>query len=281
MSVFDRHASNRHASNRHESMRSGLLAAMLCALAACGSDAGSETRQAVAGTAAPSSAAGTTAAASARNDRDGAYSEARPGDAGVTGTQLLSHPDDLQVVMLGYRLRGLAPPLAQWAEGQQAVRRANEFERATVLQGERERLQSIYDGTADVGRLRLNVNSQFSEYDGSRGGYYLTAFSPGSVFTFSAQPVPGAREQVRVQVDNEEELNFWPLDAVAAQDVLREAGGTRSVTLDSSFRITGVSQRSDGTTITVRLQRYAIVADRYRNPVVLGERMFDEEGSRR
>src|SRR3546814_11943160 len=80
----------------------------------------------------------------------------------------------------------MVPPRAQWAEGQQAVRRANEFERATVLQGERERLQSIYDGTADVGRLRLNVDSQFSEYDGSRGGYYLTAFSPGSVFTFSA-----------------------------------------------------------------------------------------------
>jgi len=260
----------------------GLLVAMLCALAACGSDAGSESQQAVAGAAAPSSAAGATTAASARSGRDdGASSSAGPGDAHVAGTQLLSHPDDLQMVMLGYRLRGLVPALAQWAEGQQAVRRANEFERATVLQGERERLQSIYDGTADVGRLRLNVNSQFSEYDGSRGGYYLTAFSPGSVFTFSAQPVSGAREQVRVQVDNEEELNFWPLDAVAAQDVLREAGGTRSVTLDSSFRITGVSQRSDGTTINVRLQRYAIVADRYRNPVVLGERTFDEEGSRR
>src|SRR3546814_920902 len=211
---------------------------------------------------------------------DAASPAAAPAGATAVGTQLLGHPDDLQMIMLGYRLRGMVPPLAQWAEGQQAVRRANEFERATVLQGERERLQSIHDGTADVGRRRLNVNSQFSEYDGNRGGYYLTAFSPGSVFTFSAQPTPGAREQVRVQVDNEEELNFWPLDAAAAQDVLREAGSTRSVTLDGSFRITGVSQRSDGTTITVRLQRYAIVADRYRNPVVLGELMFDEEGGR-
>ena len=281
MSAFDR-----HASNRRESMRSGLLAAVLCTLAACGSDAGSEPRDAVAGTDAPSGTAAAPAtaapsAAPARSERDEASSAAGSGDAYVAGTQLLSHPDDLQMVMLGYRLRGLVPPLAQWAEEQQAVGRANEFERATVLQGERERLQSIYDGTADVGRLRLNVNSQFSEYDGSRGGYYLTAFSPGSVFTFSAQPVSGASEHVRVQVDNEDELNFWPLDAAAAQDVLREAGGTRSVTLDSSFRITGVSQRSDGTTIAVRLQRYAIVADRYRNPVVLGERMFDEEGSRR
>src|SRR3546814_14942041 len=108
------------------------------------------------------------------------------------------------MIMLGYRLRGMVPPLAQWAEGQQAVRRANEFERATVLQGERERLQSIYDHTADVGRLRLHVHSQFSEYDGSRGGYYINAFSPGSVFTFSAQPVSGASAQVPLQVSNEQ-----------------------------------------------------------------------------
>jgi len=270
------------ASDRRISMRSGLLAGALCVLAGCGSEAGPGAAAAVAGTTGGSSqvtpVTGATVAAASGSD---SAATAAPAGTTVAGTQLLSHPDDLQMIMLGYRLRGLVPPLAQWAEGQQAVRRANEFERATVLQGERERLQSIYDGTADVGRLRLNVNSQFSEYDGNRGGYYLTAFSPGSVFTFSAQPVSGASEQVRVQVDNEEELNFWPLDAAAAQDVLREAGGTRSVTLDGSFRITGVSQRSDGTTITVRLQRYAIVADRYRNPLVLGELVFDGEGSRR
>src|SRR3546814_4333582 len=131
---------------------------------------------------------------------DAASPAAAPAGATAVGTQLLGHPDDLQMIMLGYRLRGMVPPLAQWAEGQQAVRRANEFERATVLQGERERLPSIHDGTADVGRLRLNVNSQFSEYAGNRGGYYLTAFPPGSVFTFSAQPPPGAREPVRVPV---------------------------------------------------------------------------------
>ena len=47
---------------------------------------------------------------------------------------------------------------------------------------EQGRLQAIYDGTADVGRLRLNVNARFGEYDSARGGYYLDAFMPGSVF---------------------------------------------------------------------------------------------------
>lgn len=270
------------ASDRWCSMRRGLLAAALCALAACGTDAGPGSPETVVAAGARASAAGGTPGAAAtgtatqaRSGGDAGLSAAAPAATGVAGTQLLSHPDDLQMVMLGYRLRGLVPPLAQWAEGQQTVRRANEFERAAVLQAERERLQSIYDGTAGVGRLRLEVRSQFSEYDGNRGGYYLTAFAPGSVFTFSTQPVSGTREQVSVQVDNEEELNFWPLDAAAAQEVLRASNGTRSVTLDSSFRITGVTQRSGSTTITVRLQRYAIVSNRYRSPTVLGEQAFD------
>lgn len=263
------------ASDRRGPLRPGLLALTLCALAACAPDTGSGSPEAAAGAAATAPDAVASATASTRAGGLSTAAEAAPADAAIVGTRLLSHPDDLQMVMLGYRMRGLEPPLAQWAEGQAAVRRANEFDRAAVLQAERERLQSVYDGTADVGRLRLNISSQFSEYDGSRGGYYLTAFAPGSVFRFSAQPLSHEQEHVLVQVDNEEELNFWPLDAAAAQDVLREARGVRSLTLDSRFRITGVTQRSDGTTITARLQRYAIVSDRYRSPVVLGERVFD------
>lgn len=264
-------------SDRLVSLRRALLATVLCALSGCSSpDAGPGLADAATGTAGNRPPGAPAASAAAPGRAAGAASSmAAPASAAVAGTTLLSHPDDLQMVMLGYRLRGLVPPLARWAEGQVAVRRANEFDRAAVLQAERDRLQSVYDGTATVGRLRLNVDSQFSEYDGNRGGYYLTAFAPGSVFRFSAQPVSGANEQVAVQVDNEEELNFWPLDAAAARDVLHQHNGSRSVALDSVFRIVGVAQRSGGTTIIVRLQRYAIVSDRYRNPTVLGERVFD------
>lgn len=261
------------ASDRDTGLRAGLLATALCALAACGSDAGS----AAAGSPATGAAASATAASATASADEGtaAATPATAADAGGTGGQLLSHPDHLQMVMLGYRLRGMTPPLAQWAEAQYAVQRANEFERAAVLASERQRLQGIYDGTANVGRLRMDVGAQLSQYDAARGGYYLTAFTPGSVFNFSAEPASHAREQVAVQVDNEEELNFWPLDAAAAQDVLRKTNGSRSVDLDSHFRITGITQRSGGPTITVRLQRYTIVSTRYRQPVVLGERRFD------
>ena len=39
------------------------------------------------------------------------------------------------------------------------------FKRPALLREEQERLQGIYDGTADVGRLRMNVNARFGEYD--------------------------------------------------------------------------------------------------------------------
>src|SRR5690606_13652224 len=134
---------------------------------------------------------------------------------------------------------------------------------AAVLESELQRLQGIYDGTAGVGRLRMDVSAQLSQYDSARGGYYLTAFTPGSAFNFSAELASPARERISVQVDNEEELNFWPLDAATAQEVLRKTNGSRSVSLDSRFRITGIGQRSGGPTITVRLQRYTIVSTRY------------------
>lgn len=266
-------------SDRTLGLRVGLLAMALGALTACGAG----TDSATVATTAPAGDAGATAAkgASAVAGTSSATTAttiaaaAAPGDdAGVVGTQLLSHPDDLQMVMLGYRLRGIMPPLQQWAEAQYAVRTANEFEREATLKSERDRLQAIYDGTAGIGYLRLGVSAELSEYDAARGGYYFTAFTPGSVFNFSAQPGSTA-ERIAMRVENEEELNFWPLDATAAQEVLRQSRW-RKVDLDSYFRITGVTQRGSGPTINVRLQRYMIVSDQRDNPAVLGERNFGD-----
>lgn len=264
-------------------LRLAALAVALCALAACGDDAASPAGAADA-PATPAASATTPAAPASTAPASAApavqaHATASPGAVGIGGTQTLNHPDDLQVVMLGYRLRGKAPPIAEWAAAQSVVKNANEFDRARMLEAERERLQGIYDGTDGVGSLRLNVNARFSEYDGGRGGYYLDAFTPGSSFAFSAQPAPHpfGSERVTLQVGNAEELNFWPLDAAAAQDALARNNGVRNVVLDSSFRIVGVSQGSDGPVVALRLQRYVILSSRYGQPAVLGERSFDHD----
>ncbi|WP_241044802.1 hypothetical protein [Pseudoxanthomonas sp. LH2527] len=257
-----------------------LVLALTVALAACeGGQAEGDTASASASTA---QAAGTSPAAAspeARASSDKAVAASGAPAAARFGDRQLDHPDDLQILMLAYRLEGRTPPIDEWAAAQSRVAYADEFKRPALLKEEQERLQGIYDGTADVGRLRMNVNARFGEYDASRGGYYLDAFMPGSAFNFSVQPSPSAgTQQISLQVDNPEELNFWPLDATAAQDVLTRNSGMRSVVLDSRFVITGISRRNDGRVISARLAGYAIGSDHYNRPATFGELRFDAGG---
>lgn len=261
-----------------------LVLALTVALAACeGGQAEGDTASAStsASTAQASGTSPAAAAPDARVSSDKAVATSGAPAVARFGDRQLDHPDDLQILMLAYRLEGRTPPIDEWAAAQSRVAYADEFTRPALLKEEQERLQGIYDGTADVGRLRMNVNARFGEYDASRGGYYLDAFMPGSAFNFSVQPSPSAgTQQISLQVDNPEELNFWPLDATAAQDVLTRNSGMRSVVLDSRFVITGISRRNDGRVISARLAGYAIGSDHYNRPATFGELRFDAGGGR-
>ena len=262
---------------RGKGRRLALMVAL--ALAGCGDDAANDARAAVAapaidGAAPGQPAGGQPAAAAAPAPMQGA--SAAVGAAAVDGGRELAHPEGLQMLLFAYRLEGRVPPIGEWAAAQQRVRSANEFERGEVLREERARLQAVYDGTAQVGRLRMNVGASFSEYDASRGGYYLNAFTPGSLFTFSARPDGSRSETVSLRIDNPGELNFWALDPAAAQELLTKNGGQRNVTLDARLRITGVSRRSDGPVLSATLLGYTIISTRYRQPAVLGELEFHD-----
>lgn len=275
------------ASERRSLLRGALCAAVL-SLAACGSDDAPVAAGAAGATAAvtagppPSDAsvpAPSAASAPAATDAAPATS-AVAGAAPVLGPRELSHPEDLQMVMLGYRLQGRVPPLAEWAAAQPGVKYANEFERAALLAQETARFQDIFDATAGVGRLRLNVNSRLSEYDAGRGGFYVDAYLPGSGFTFAVQPAsyPVREERVTLSIEDNGELNFWPVDATTAQQALARNQNLREVLLDSELMITGASRRSDSVVITARLLGYGIVSSHYDHPVRLGERRFDGAG---
>lgn len=267
------------ASDARRTVRACMPVALAVALAACGGGQGRD-----AGDAAPSATTDRVAAAGAASQASAAAgaTPASPADAAGAGPaarfgeRQLDHPDNLQMLMLMYRLEGREPPIGEWAAAQSRVAYADEFQRPALLKEEQERLQGIHDSTAEVGRLRMNVNARFGEYDATRGGYYLDAFVPGSQFNFTAQPSPSTGAQrISLQIDNPEELNFWPLDAAAAKDVLARNGGQRNVVLDSRFRITGIGRRGDGPVISARLLGYAIGSDRYGNPVTFDERRFE------
>ncbi|TNJ33015.1 hypothetical protein [Arenimonas terrae] len=269
-------------SDRSVWLRIALTAALASLLVACGNDApvaadnAGDAAAPVAGQDAP---AATPAPAPRANEGKAAAPAGTVATAApVLGSRVLGHPDDLQMVMLGYRLQGRVPPLTEWAAEQPRVKYGNEFERADLLAQESARLQDIYDATADIGRLRLNVNARLSEYDAGRGGFYLNAYLPGSRFDFAVQPAPYPvrEERVTLAVDDRGELNFWSVEVATAQQALARNDNLREVLLDSELQITGVSHRSEGVVIEVELLGYAILTTHYDQRLRLGEVRFDQ-----
>lgn len=183
------------------------------------------------------------------------------------GSRTLAYPEDLQMIMLSYRLRGEAPPIETWAAEAQSVRMSNEFTRAAALKEEMDRLQGAYDSTADVGLIQMRTSTSFSQYDSNRGGYYITAFQPGTTYQFDAY-----REKVALQITNAGDAYFWPLDAAAAQEVLATNLNGRHIFLDATIALTGMERRSTGPHLTGEVLEFKIFGSNYAKEALLGER---------
>lgn len=255
-------------------MKSSPVMAVLCALAlaGCGSDtpeqpASSDSAPAAvyggsSQQAAPQQPSAPAAPQKQATQKDSQKSGQKSGQKSNTGkpigSKTLAYPEDLQMIMLSYRLRGETPPYQKWAEDAQDVRRANEFTRAQALNDEMQRLRDAYDSTADVGFIQLRTSSQFSQYDANQGGYYLTAFSPGTTYTFDAY-----REKAALQLTNSGDAYFWPLDPQRAQDILQQNLNSRGVTIDATLALTGIERRSTGPMLTAQILEYSVVSTRY------------------
>lgn len=189
----------------------------------------------------------------------------KSGDAkdAVFGEGVLAYPDDLQMTMLAYRLTGRQPPLEEWAAEPYEVRAADEFSKAQKLAEETARLAAVYEATENVGYLQYRLRSQLSQYDSAKGGYYLTAFSPGQQTTFSG------REPVSVQLENMSDAFFWAMDAAEAQEIL--AHTNRNVTIDVKVRLTGTERRSSGIVVKGRIAEYGLYSQRYNDERLLAQ----------
>ncbi|MBA4285537.1 MAG: hypothetical protein C0434_08410 [Xanthomonadaceae bacterium] len=184
--------------------------------------------------------------------------------APAVGSDSLDYPDDLQLLLLGYRLAGQTPPFETWAQEAQAVRNADEFSRAGVLKAEVERLQAVAASVAGVGYVRVKTHCNLSEYDGGRGGYYLPAFEPGVRYSFEA-----FRDKVDLQIANSADAYLWPLTPDAARGILQKTG-TRAVDVDMHIAITRAARRANGLQLDGRVQDYRVISSQYGNPAVLG-----------
>jgi len=230
-------------------MKPAALALVLLALLpGCGSDEPAPPAgQAVYG-AAPSAAPAPVSAA--------ATSTAVPpaSAAPALGAGLLEYPHDVQMILLALRLAGGDPAatIATWAEASDDVRRANEFQRDAALAGETRRLEALLAAVADTGRLRIKTSTQLGEYDAAAGVWYLSAFQPGSVFTFLHQ-----RQQASLAMSNTREGYRWPMAADEAEALKRKTQ-YRSIEVDIDLVITGARMRSNGPQIDTRITEYRL-----------------------
>lgn len=250
------------------SFRLPALAALASAvlIAGCGGPAGGSGAEGGEAGAASSPASGAGADAAPAKPAwapkgDAPKAAAAPGPSAF-GTATLAYPDDFQMTLLAYRLTDREPPLAAWASEERDVKYADEFSKAAKLEAETARLADIYASTEGVGVLQIRLNSQLSQYDSGRGGYYLTAFSPGNQVNF------GGKEQVSLQLDNMASAFFWPVDATRAQEILEHS--SRRVDLDTKIQLTGIQRRSSGLVIQGQIVEYGIYSTRYND-----ERQFE------
>lgn len=153
------------------------------------------------------------------------------------------------MVLLAHRLAGGDPAatIRAWAERSDAVRRANEFQREAALAAETQRLQAILAAVADTGRVRIRTTTQLGEYDAAAGVWYLSAFQPGQVFTFSHQ-----QAQAQLALSNAREAYRWPM-AAAEAEALKRRTQYRTIEVEIDAALTGSRMRGNGPQLDARI----------------------------
>lgn len=175
----------------------------------------------------------------------------------AVGERLLEYPDDAQMVLLAQRLAGGDPAttIRRWAEGSDAVRRANEFQRNTVLAAETARLDAVLASVAGVGRLRIRTTTPLGDYDPANGVWYLRPFQPGQAFRFGHQ-----QASAQLAMSNARAAYRWPM-ALAEAESLKRRVQYRNVEIDIDLVITGGRMRGDGPQIDSRIAEYRLHLD--------------------
>ncbi|MGA0545269.1 hypothetical protein ACO2Q1_08345 [Brevundimonas sp. VNH65] len=187
---------------------------------------------------------------------------AAPSAALAGRTAELVNPDEQTMIFLYYDLAGLAPPIESWISEDSDVR----YGPAEAKPARREELRAAYAAAQasvrNVGRLRLTVQSNLSEYDPSYGEFTVQALAPGSTYDFRA-----FSRSVTLRLANGQAAQRWAVAPAEAQKIKDRVSYLRSTQVDVLLQITGVQPGKDGGSITANVISYEI---RDRSAGVLG-----------
>lgn len=124
---------------------------------------------------------------------------------------IIDNPDDKTIQALAAYLSGQTPNFREQALKSPEYRRANEFDKPTVLADIEARFRSEYEGFATLDGLQLRVGARLGEYDAAAGVYRISAFEPGTYFPFKAGH--------QLILDNAPAFYEWELPVAEARKV--------------------------------------------------------------
>jgi hypothetical protein len=197
----------------------------------------------------PAKAAAATSAPSALPQ--GAAAAPAPALTGRTGE--LVNPDEQTMIFLYYDLAGLTPPIDNWIAEDSNVR----YGPADAKPARREELRAAYTAAQtsvrNVGRLRLTVRSNLSDYDPTYGEFTVQALAPGSTYNFRA-----FSRSVTLRLANGQQAQRWPVSPTDAQKIKDRVSYLQGTELDVVLQITGVQPGTDGGSLTANVVSYEI-----------------------
>jgi len=124
---------------------------------------------------------------------------------------IIDNPDDKTIQALASYLSGQTPNFREQALKSPEYRRANEFDKPTVLADVEARFRSEYEGFATLDGLQLRVGARLGEFDAAEGVYRISAFEPGTYFPFKAGH--------QLILDNAPDFYEWELPVAEARKV--------------------------------------------------------------
>lgn len=194
-----------------------------------------------------------------------AYSAQAPAMAGRT--RELVNPDHSTVVFLYYDLTHSVPPIDAWVEEDPGVKYGPAAEKAGRRTALRPQLESAAVSVHDVGRLRLSMNANLSEYDPGYGEFTVRALAPSSYVEFKEYG-----QKIALHFINGRTAQIWKASADQAQSV-RDRLGYGTADIDVLLQITGVQPAPGGGSIETRVLEYELRDARSR--AVLGRVVVD------
>lgn len=194
-----------------------------------------------------------------------------PRATAMTGrTRELVNPDNSTVVLLYYDLSRSVPPIDAWVEEDPGVKYGPAAEKAGRRAALRPQLESAAVSVHDVGRIRLSMNANLSEYDPGYGEFTVRALSPSSYLEFQEYG-----QKIALRFANGRTAQIWKASAEQAQ-AIRDRLGHGTADVDVLVEITGVQSAPGGGSIETRVLEYELRDTR--SGTALGRVVVDAAG---